>query len=198
MGRTLIQGYKKTMDITIEKQKKRKYFFDLIKSRSIIELRSVSELIASKLFEMDKIKNANRIFAYYPLKDEVDILPLLLHYREVKPVFLPRVVNNNVIMYRFTEHKLQRDEKGILAPAADGLNDVPSVGDVILVPGIAFDRKKNRIGRGEGFYDRYLTSHGIDAIKIGIIFSEFLFDSLPFDEKDIPMNLVVTHNEIVE
>ena len=61
--------------------------------------------------------------------------------------------------------------------------------DLILVPGMAFDRQNHRLGRGKGYYDRLLE--GMDAVKVGTCFEFQFFDSIPFDGHDIPMNRVM-------
>lgn len=64
--------------------------------------------------------------------------------------------------------------------------------DVIVVPGVAFTRQGDRLGRGAGWYDRVLTAVPVGALVIGVCFEEQLVDELPVDVHDVPMHVVVT------
>ncbi len=61
--------------------------------------------------------------------------------------------------------------------------------ELILVPGVAFDSRGNRLGRGKGYYDRLLA--GIPAFKVGICFDFQRFDRLPAEPHDVPMDRVI-------
>ena len=63
--------------------------------------------------------------------------------------------------------------------------------DMIVVPGVAFDRKRNRMGRGRGFYDRLLKSTP-NAVKVGVAFDFQIFDAIPVEPFDVPMDVVIT------
>ena len=67
--------------------------------------------------------------------------------------------------------------------------------DLIIIPGVAFDRKKNRMGRGKGYYDRFLSK--MKAPKMGICFEFQLFDDIPNDENDVKMDYIVSENELI-
>ena len=64
--------------------------------------------------------------------------------------------------------------------------------DLVLVPGIAFTRAGARIGRGAGFFDRFLAHRAARAIKIGIAFSFQIVESIPLDRYDVKLDLVVS------
>lgn len=64
--------------------------------------------------------------------------------------------------------------------------------DLIIVPARAFTRRGERLGRGGGFYDKYMSLSGFRAYKIGIAYSVQIFDSLPCDTHDIKVDEVVT------
>jgi 5-formyltetrahydrofolate cyclo-ligase len=78
---------------------------------------------------------------------------------------------------------------GILEPKTGKLVD-PAEIDFAIIPGVAFDKKGNRLGRGKGFYDR--TLHKLTrAIKVGIAYEFQLIDSVPVSEHDIPVDKVI-------
>lgn len=83
---------------------------------------------------------------------------------------------------------------GIMEPEGENFTDYRKV-DLIIVPGVAFDRKMNRLGRGRGFYDRFLPA--ISAPKMGICFDFQLFDQVPSDSNDIKMDYIVSENDLI-
>lgn len=79
---------------------------------------------------------------------------------------------------------------GIMEPQADAFTDYEQI-DLILVPGMAFDRHGHRLGRGKGYYDRFL-SQAKDCYKIGVCFPFQLVDEVPTDEHDVRMDEIIT------
>ena len=70
--------------------------------------------------------------------------------------------------------------------------------DMIVVPGLAFDRQGYRVGRGKGFYDRFLAQREIQALRCGLCFHEQLLTAaIPVEPHDMPMNLLVTDREVI-
>lgn len=87
---------------------------------------------------------------------------------------------------------------GILAPQADHCPRVPPEAiDLCVVPGLAFDRRGVRLGRGGGYYDRYLPRLRAAAVRVGWIPSQFLVDRLPLEPHDARVHLVVTEEGIL-
>jgi len=86
------------------------------------------------------------------------------------------------------------DESRELLDVLRGQHDVAIFApiDLVLVPGIAFTRAGARIGRGAGFFDRFLAHRAARAIKIGIAFSFQIVESLPLDRYDVKLDLVVS------
>ena len=69
--------------------------------------------------------------------------------------------------------------------------------DLVVVPGLAFDRNGNRLGTGNAYYDKFFENKNLMATRCGLAFSEQLIDSIPTDEHDKPMDLLVTDEEIM-
>ena len=80
----------------------------------------------------------------------------------------------------------------ILGPSLKSIEVTP---EVILVPGLAFSEKGERLGRGKGFYDKYLSQYR--GIKIGICFSEQLIENLPSEKHDETLDYIVTDERII-
>ena len=84
---------------------------------------------------------------------------------------------------------------GILEPSAEA--PVPSGGwNIIIVPGVAFDRNGGRLGRGRGYYDRFLAQHR-EVFRAGVCFDEQVIASVPCESHDLRMDALVTPSEIL-
>jgi 5-formyltetrahydrofolate cyclo-ligase len=93
---------------------------------------------------------------------------------------------------------LERGFAGILEPRDTCRRPVEPQGiDILLAPGLAFDSKGTRLGRGSGYYDRFLALFGPEKIKVGLAFSWQIFQEIPTEEHDIPMDLIVTEQGVI-
>ena len=129
---------------------------------------------------------------YYSLPDEVcthTLVDSLL--MSGKTILLPRVTGESTMqLRRYTGPRdLAAGAYGIMEPTGDAFDDYPSV-DLAVVPGVAFDRSGNRMGRGKGYYDRFLPMLK-RAYKIGVCFPFQMVDSLPTDGHDVRMDEVI-------
>lgn len=154
-----------------------------------------SKLICDKVKDMDEYKKARTIAIYKSLANEVNTCELINYsLNNNKIVLLPRVCDNNLKFYKITnEDKFVKSEFGILEPISDNDKLVNSEDiDLIIIPGICFDKFKNRVGFGKGYYDRYLERTNIK--KIGICFEEQILKdgSIKTDNNDIKMDIIVT------
>ena len=131
------------------------------------------------------------IVAYYPLPDEVDVRQLLDAWIAAgKTVFLPKVTGEDTMeLRRYTgRDSLQEGAFHILEPMGELMSVEASV-DVVLVPGVAFDAEGHRLGRGRGYYDRFLRT--CKARTIGVCFDFQKVDEVPVDAFDITIDEVV-------
>lgn len=130
---------------------------------------------------------------YAPLPGEPDLMPLVpLLLSRSKQVALPRVSSAQMEFIAFRDLKaLRTGSFGILEPY--GPDAVPINPDLILVPGLGFDRFGTRLGFGKGYYDRFLP---LGAILAGICFENAVFEQLPVDPHDRPIDFFVTEKQI--
>lgn len=138
------------------------------------------------------------VLAYYSLPDEVNTRQLvddLLAERKI--VFLPKVVSDEAMeWYPYTgSQDLQEGSFRIMEPAENHgdctfCENYRGTVPVILVPGMAFDAKGHRLGRGRGYYDRFLAAHS-HIYKIGVCFDFQKVDEVPTDAFDIPVDEVI-------
>ncbi|MBP8757160.1 MAG: 5-formyltetrahydrofolate cyclo-ligase [Prevotella sp.] len=156
-------------------------------------LGELSLMLINKLLENDKIKEANTILMYYSMPDEVNthqVVDTLVALG--KKVLLPVVINGEELEIR--EYKDKNDLKvgiayHIMEPVGEKYNDYKNI-DVAVVPGMSFDDNGNRLGRGKGYYDRFLKQIP-QAYKIGICFNFQKVKAVPTEETDIKMDEVI-------
>lgn len=156
------------------------------------ELREMSLRICDILLANERIKEADTILMYYPLPDEVDVRPLLQELeKQGKTLLLPKVVSNTeMTLHRYEgESSLCIGSYNIMEPIGREYESIEMI-DLAIVPGMAFDKEGNRLGRGKGYYDRFL-SRARNIYKVGVCFPFQLVESVPSDDNDIKMNDVI-------
>ena len=157
------------------------------------EVSEASELIISQLERLPEFEQAQVIMMYYPIHNEVDIRPLLEKLYETKTILLPVVHRASLEMRRYTGKEcLHRGKFGIPEPVSGTYRGKP---ELIIVPGVAFDKKCNRLGRGKGFYDRFL--HRLKRVKsIGLAYDKQVVPHIPTNHLDRQLDIVVTQTEV--
>ena len=158
---------------------------------SLQQLEELSLPIVARL--KDRVKDAQTVVAYFPLPDEVDIRPLLDDLvAEGKTVLLPKVIDIETMeLRRYTDiHDLCEGAFHIMEPVGETYTDHTQI-DVILVPGLAFDAARRRLGRGRGYYDRFLSEYRWTASVFGVCFDFQKVAEVPTDEHDIPVDEVI-------
>lgn len=180
-----------------EKQQLREKIALLKKQYEDCQLADWSGLIMNKLENIKLFKEAKCIAVYSALPGEVQTFSFIeRHYRE-KLLLLPRVSGDDLLLLPYSGRKsVSVGAFGILEPIlGPDCRSRESEADLIIVPGMAFDRTLNRLGRGRGFYDRLLSA--MDVPKIGICYSFQLFDRIPIEHFDKKMDLIITEDEII-
>ena len=152
-----------------------------------------SETIRYKLEGRKAFKEANTIMMYISSFKEPETLPIIEHILEQgKKVIVPiSSTSTNTIVPTYIESisELQKGAYGILEPSIIRPVNTDDI-DVIVIPGIAFDMHRNRLGFGKGYYDKFLKN--TDAKKIALCYDFQIVDDLPVDDHDIPMDLILT------
>ena len=163
------------------------------KRKSIRNKKDLSQEIVNKVINLDVYKKSRVIALYNSLKDEVDTSLLIEEALKEKIVLLPRIINNKMIFVKIDSNtKYYKSNIGVIEP--EGKAYLESI-DLIIVPGLSFDRNRNRLGFGMGYYDKYLTNRNI--YKIGICFDEQIVDLVPHEKHDIKMDMIITKKEFI-
>ncbi|MDR1755402.1 MAG: 5-formyltetrahydrofolate cyclo-ligase [Culturomica sp.] len=177
----------------MDKQAARKKIRELKKAATPEEKQQESEAVWSELEQTEAFAKARVILTYWSMEDEVRTHDFISRWAGKKCFLLPCVKGDTLELRRFDgREKLSPGESFAIPEPAGRLWEEPSAIDLIIVPGVAFDKKGNRLGRGKGYYDRILKTS--TAYKIGVCFSFQLWGSVPVEAHDIPMDYVIAGN----
>ena len=170
----------------------------MIKSYSPLAKSRKSDIIKRKLFNGEEFKKAKLVMFYVSLEDEVDTLAMIDEALEMgKRVCVPVILKEEKRLIaseiRDREKELECQHFGICQPKKGFLREVPLEDiDVVIVPGVAFDKSNLRLGRGHGYYDRFLCCLPKRTKTIGLAFDFQVVDALPKDPHDIPVSKLIT------
>jgi 5-formyltetrahydrofolate cyclo-ligase len=150
-------------------------------------------LLASELFA-----TSQGLALYSPVRNETATNKIFdVACRQGKKIYYPRVAGENLEFVQInSQAQLVSGPFGVLEPAAI-LRSSRQVPELILVPGIAFDRHGHRLGYGRGFYDRYLACCSDHIVRVGFAYSFQLCDALPVDAYDQPVDVLVTDTQTI-
>jgi len=149
-----------------------------------------SKAIADRLVPI--LSNAESILFYAPVFGEVNLMPLAVSSMAGrKVVAFPKVAGDEILPVAVESvAELIPGYRGIPEPPLNRSRVLERV-DVAVVPGVAFDLECYRVGWGKGFYDRFLSKWKV-GVKVGVCFEFQVFDRLPREHFDVPVDFVVT------
>jgi 5-formyltetrahydrofolate cyclo-ligase len=178
--------------IVARKNSVRKQIQVLNSKQSAEENKMEAAIVFGKIESLEQFKKANTILLYWSTKNEMPTHEFIEKWKDEKIILLPSVVGNDIVLKRYTKNLMQ-GLLGIWEP--DTKLNFEGVLDLAIIPGVAFDRNRNRLGRGKGYYDRFLENY--KCFKIGICFDFQLFEDLPANKYDKKMDLIISPNENV-
>lgn len=167
------------------------------------EIKEKSEKIVNRFFKLDCFRNHKTIFCYLSIGSEVNTYELVERLLQLKiRVCLPVITPNTTEMSFYTIDNLNEDlEEGIFGLKQPNPRKTikvnPEIADIIIVPGIAFDKSFNRIGYGKGYYDDFLKKARPDAKKVAFAYAVQINERIPANEWDVKMDAIVTENEVI-
>lgn len=153
-----------------------------------------SQFVIKEIEKHPDFLNSKFVMAYWAMKDELDLTDLILKWQHEKQFLLPCVNGDELEIRRFQgmDSLAAGSAFGILEPIGDLFTDYQSI-QLILVPGVAFDFKNNRMGRGKAYYDKFLLK--TKAVKMGVCLDFQYIKSVPVSAFDVKMDAVVSYHE---
>jgi len=193
----MVVGKKEALDsqeVVLIKQKMRRTILSILKTQKEAKRKRKSSLIKEKLFRSSLFRKAKRIMFYISLKGEVGT-DLMIHeaQKQGKIIAVPVCARKSSCLHASLLHvgaALAAGPYGVREPVEKlrvSLEDL----DLVIVPGIAFDKKRNRLGRGKGFYDRMLARLPEDTPTIGLAFDFQILPSVPTTARDMAVHKVL-------
>lgn len=150
-----------------------------------------SELIMQRVEQSDAFRQASVVLLYWSMADEVQTHRFVERWYRQKTLLLPCVDGDDLRLRQYTgpDCLVAGEQFGIGEPTGEEWTDLEAV-ELIVVPGVAFDGRGHRMGRGRGFYDRLLKCTP-RAVKIGVGYDFQMLDAVPVEPHDVNMDLVI-------
>jgi len=171
--------------------------------RALADKDDLSRLIWERFFSLPDYLSARTVMAYLNLPSEVRTQPYVWAVQEQgRQVVVPYCEGDELGLFRLDSmHELAAGTLGILEPRielrarAERRVEVAQL-DLILVPGVAFDRRGGRLGHGKGYYDRLLRRARRDTPLVGLAFECQLVPAVPMLPHDVPVDKLVTEEAV--
>ena len=190
---------KQKTDLQIKKDEIRKQILEKRSNLSLEEVDKKSELIIENLTPY--LKNAQNIMIFMDMKNEVRITKLIELYPE-KNFFISKIVNSKnreMKINKYNENELVLHKFGYYESSSDDFYD-EKILDIVIVPALAFDSSKNRIGFGGGYYDTFLNQvrgKNKNTLFIGVCYDFQMIEEVPIEGHDITLDLVINESEVL-
>ena len=158
----------------------------------------MSKQIINFLHEIEDFNQAKNIFCYMSYLSEVETSPLINHFIEQDlTLAVPKIIGNTEMIAVELTHltDIEPDKMGIMTPKSNQKVSLPF--DIAITPGVGFTDKGDRLGYGRGYYDRWFVNNEVKT-KIGIAFEAQVVETLPTEETDISLDILVTEERIID
>lgn len=162
------------------------------KALSVEQRRAASARIFSCVELLPQFVSARCVAAFCALGDEPDTAEVLQRWVAMGlRVVVPRVEGEVMRFYDYTPEGVANGAFGIAEPTSEAPLCLPSEIDLVVVPGVAFTAEGMRLGRGKGYYDKYLAQPDFHAYTMGVGYAHQLVESLPTEPHDQRLDEVV-------
>lgn len=206
-----------TRDIAVAKAETRRAVAESLAQLTPSRRRAAGIAVAQRVAGLPVVQAARTLMAFLSLPTEIDTWPLLRWaWGDGKRIAVPRIEAAGGTAATLRQRTMvavllaPADVEGVathpaVRPGPLGILEVPDAPpvavaelDVLLMPCQAVDRAGNRLGKGGGFFDRFLARPDLKAERIVIAFHEQIFDEVPVTETDLPVDRIVTDGEVLE
>lgn len=179
----------------------RKKVLDQRRNIEVEEKREWDQLIFTSLVNSDFYIEAKRIFIYVSYENEVETKDIIQYSLDnKKEIYVPKTNIKEKTMKAIKINSLDElivDNYGILEPKDVDKKSISDKFDLIIMPGLAFDRNGNRIGYGGGYYDKYISNLNYKVLKIALSYDLQLFKNIKSENHDIKVDCIITNKEII-
>jgi 5-formyltetrahydrofolate cyclo-ligase len=160
-----------------------------------------SRQICQYVLGTDEYKKASVVMAFLSMPQEVDTTAILLDaWRQGKTVAVPQVAweQHDMIPVEICslDDAMSMDKRGLRNPTNGRPVPLGKI-DLVITPGLGFDRCGNRLGRGGAYYDRFFASDRLRACKLALAFCEQIMEKIPQDKTDVPIDVLICETGII-
>lgn len=153
-----------------------------------------SEQVLQQLEQMHCFRDAKTVLLYYPVQNELDVLPLVKKYKREKTLLFPVSHRRGITVHPYAgNEQMHRGKFGIPEPTTPAYEGKI---DLIIVPGVAFDVKGRRLGRGGGYYDRFIKKQ-THAVLVGVGYDFQLVDEVPAARHDQRVHRIILPSKTI-
>lgn len=149
-----------------------------------------SAAIFSAVERLPEFRAARTVALFAALPDEPSTDEVLARWAETRRVVLPRVEGDRMRFCACRPDALTFGAFGILEPQDERPCPACEI-DLMICPGVAFTADGRRLGRGRGYYDRYLSAAGFGGFRVGVCYAHQVVDDLPVEPHDERMDVVI-------
>lgn len=166
--------------------------------------REKSGLITRRFFTLPDYKKAATVMFYVSRSSEVDTHRMIQRaLEEKKRVAVPVMIPEKRRLIPVVIHDFYRDlapgKMGVLEPVlSEEVILPPGEIDLLVLPGLAFDRRGNRVGRGQAYFDIFLKELSPEAARVGLAFEMQIIEEVPVDSHDMPVDKIVTEKRVID
>ena len=153
-----------------------------------------SEQVLQQLEQMHCFRESKTVLLYYPVQNELDVLPLVQKYKREKTLLFPVSHRRGMTVHPYAgNEQMHRGKFGIPEPTTPAYEGKI---DLIIVPGVAFDAKGRRLGRGGGYYDRFIKKQ-THAVLVGVGYDFQLVDEVPAARHDQRVHRIILPSKTI-
>ena len=187
--------------LLLDKKKTRQRVLQQRRAFSATEKTPAEQRMLKFLQSWDVFRQAKTIHIFISKTDEPDTSPIIESaWESGKTVAVPCVIPETFELFHSqlkSFEDLSSGALGVLEPSPEGRIAMnPESFDLVIIPGVAFDRQGGRLGYGKGYYDRFLEQ--TTAFRLALAFNFQVLEKVPTEKHDVPMNGVLTESGIIE
>ena len=183
------------MNKTLTKRQLRNILLTRLKKQTQQQREEKSSLIEKRLLKLEEFIKAKRIMFYLAFDGEVKTKNMINKARELgKEIYAPQCVTKEKTLKPYALKKdsaLKRGPYQIWESQTENELPIEEL-DLVVVPALAFDKDGNRLGRGKGYYDRFLRKISKHTHSIGLAFDFQILPTLPIEQNDVPVSKVLS------
>ena len=187
--------------LLLDKKKTRQRVLQQRRAFSATEKTPAEQRMLKFLQSWEIFRQAKTIHIFISKTDEPDTVPIIeCAWESGKTVAVPCVVPDSFELFHSqlkSFEDLSSGALGVLEPSPEGRIAMnPESFDLVIIPGVAFDRQGGRLGYGKGYYDRFLEQTA--AFRLALAFNFQVLEKVPTEKHDVPMNGILTESGIIE